>query len=33
MTQAKRFEELKVADGNKPIIDPVLIDFTPKDVR
>jgi DNA recombination protein RmuC len=30
MTQAKRFEELKVADGNKPIIDPVLIDFTPK---
>jgi DNA recombination protein RmuC len=30
LTQAKRFEELKVADGNKPISDPQRIDFTPK---
>lgn len=30
LTQAKRFEELKVADGNKPIVDPQRIDFTPK---
>ena len=30
LTQAKRFEELKVADGNKPIISPLRIDFTPK---
>ncbi len=30
MSQAKRFEELKVADGNKPIGDPTLIEFTPK---
>jgi DNA recombination protein RmuC len=30
LTQAKRFEELKVADGNKPIVEPQRIDFTPK---
>ncbi len=30
LTQAKRFEDLKVADGNKPIQDAILIDFTPK---
>ena len=30
MTQAKRFEDYKVAEGNKPIVDPLLIDFTPK---
>ena len=30
LTQAKRFEELKVAEGNKPIIDPPTIDFAPK---
>jgi len=30
LTQAKRFEELKVAEGNKPIIDPPTIDFVPK---
>ena len=30
LTQAKRFEDLNVADGNKPIISPSRIDFTPK---
>jgi hypothetical protein len=30
LTQAKRFEELKVAAGNKPIVDPLLVEFTPK---
>jgi DNA recombination protein RmuC len=30
LTQAKRFEELKVSDGNKPIVDPPLVEFTPK---
>lgn len=30
LTQAKRFEELKVAEGNKPIVDPPTIDFAPK---
>jgi DNA recombination protein RmuC len=30
LTQAKRFEELQVADGNKAIVDPQRIDFTPK---
>lgn len=30
LTQAKRFEELKVADGNKAIVSPSRIDFTPK---
>ncbi len=30
LTQAKRFEELNVADGNKPIVSPSRIDFTPK---
>jgi len=30
LTQAKRFEDLKVAEGNKPIVDPQRIDFTPK---
>ncbi|HJU77140.1 MAG TPA: DNA recombination protein RmuC [Sphingomicrobium sp.] len=30
LTQAKRFEELKVAEGNKRIVDPQRIDFTPK---
>jgi DNA recombination protein RmuC len=30
LTQARRFEELKVAEGNKPIIDPPTIDFAPK---
>jgi DNA recombination protein RmuC len=30
LTQAKRFEDLKVADGNKPIVDPPHIDFAPK---
>ncbi len=30
LTQAKRFEELNVSDGNKPIVSPTRIDFTPK---
>jgi DNA recombination protein RmuC len=30
LTQAKRFESLKVADGNKSIKDPPILDFTPK---
>lgn len=30
LTQAKRFEDLKVAEGNKPILDPPTIDFAPK---
>ena len=30
LTQAKRFEDLKVAEGNKAIIDPPTIDFAPK---
>lgn len=30
LTQAKRFESLKVAEGNKPLTDPLRIDFTPK---
>lgn len=30
LTQAKRFEDLKVADGNKPISSPLRIDYTPK---
>lgn len=30
LTQAKRFEELKVAEGNKLIIDPPTLDFAPK---
>lgn len=30
LTQAKRFEDLKVAEGNKPIVDPQTIDFAPK---
>ena len=30
LTQAKRFEELRVAEGNKPIMDPPTIDFAPK---
>jgi DNA recombination protein RmuC len=30
MSQAKRFEELKVAVGNKPIVDLPTVDFTPK---
>jgi DNA recombination protein RmuC len=30
LTQAKKFEDLKVAEGNKPIIDPPSIDFAPR---
>jgi DNA recombination protein RmuC len=30
LTQAKRFEDLKVAEGNKRIVDPQRVDFTPK---
>lgn len=30
LTQARRFEDLKVAEGNKPILDPPTIDFAPK---
>lgn len=30
LTQARRFEELKVAEGNKPIVDPPTIEFVPK---
>ena len=30
LTQAKRFEELRVAEGNRPIVDPPTIDFAPK---
>ncbi|HMG47500.1 MAG TPA: DNA recombination protein RmuC [Allosphingosinicella sp.] len=30
LTQAKRFETLKVAEGNKLIKDPPVIDFTPR---
>jgi len=30
LSQAKRFEDLKVAEGNKAIADPILIEFTPK---
>jgi len=30
LTQAKRFEALKVAEGNKLIKDPPVIEFTPK---
>ena len=30
LTQAKRFEELKVAVGNKAIVDLPLVEFTPK---
>jgi len=30
LSQAKRFEELKVAVGNKLIVDPPFVDFTPK---
>lgn len=30
LTQAKRFEDLKVAEGNKLIVDPPTIDFAPK---
>ena len=30
LTQAKRFEELKVAAGNKPIVDLPTVEFMPK---
>lgn len=30
LSQAKRFEDLRVADGNKSIVDPPHLDFTPK---